>query len=62
MVGQMYTADLQLKYHSFNPIQTGLFWPSLDWEGGGVGGRQTPPPPPFLKNYKRYRHETYTTN
>ena len=29
-----------------NPIQTGLFLP----------------PPPFLKNYKRYRHETYTIN
>ena len=24
-----------------NPIQTGLSWPSLDWEGG----HQTPPPP-----------------
>ena len=37
-----------------NPIQTGLFWPSLDWKGGGV---KRPPPPPhpsllFLKTTK----------
>ena len=25
----------------FNPVQTGLFWPSLDWMGGG--GHQMPP-------------------
>ena len=31
-----------------NPIQTGLFWSSLDW-----GGRQTRPPPLcFLKTIK----------
>ena len=32
-----------------NPIQTGLFLPSLDWRGGGGGGASnapTPPPPP----------------
>ena len=27
--------------YNINPIQTGLFWPSLDWGGGG---RQTLPP------------------
>ena len=45
-----------------------LVFPGL---GGGVKRRPrlpsppplTPPlPPPFLKNYTRYRHETYTTN
>ena len=34
----------------FNPIQTGLFWPSLDLGGGG--GRQTPHPLRFLKTIK----------
>ena len=28
----------------------------------GQGGVKDPPSPPFLKNYRRYRHETYTTN
>ena len=41
-----------------NRIQTGLFLASLDWVGGGGVKR----PPPFLKNYRRYRHEIYTTN
>ena len=31
---------------NLNPIQTGLFWHSLDW---GVGRQM---PPSFLKNYK----------
>ena len=35
-----------MKKIAFNPIQTGLFWPSLDL-GGEEGGRQTPPPPPI---------------
>ena len=28
---------------NINPIQTGLFWPSLDW-GGGEGASNAPPP------------------
>ena len=39
-------------------FRLGFLLASLDWGGGG----QTPHPPPFLKNYRRYRHETYTTN
>ena len=38
-----------------NPIQTGLFWPSLDWEGGGGASNISPPPHPsllFLKTTK----------
>ena len=50
--GSIYVSSVNR--HLLNPIQTGLFWPSLDW-GGGI-------PPPFLKIYQRYRHETYTTN
>ena len=46
---------------TFNPIQTvGYF--GRPWTGGGGVKRPPPPPPPFPKNYKRYRHETYTTN
>ena len=41
-----------------NPIQSGLFWPSLDW---GVASN-APTHPPFLKIYERYRRETYTTD
>ena len=40
-------------------FRLGFFLPSLDWGGGGV---KRPPFPPFLKNFKRYRHEAYTTN
>ena len=39
----------------------GFFWSvvPLDRRGGGGGVKR---PPPFLKNYKRGRHETYITN
>ena len=50
----------QFQVNQLTLFRLGFFGPP--WTGGG-GGRQTPPfPTPFLKNYKRYRHETYTTD
>ena len=54
--------------HDFSVID-GVYQPYSDWAflavpglGGGGASNASPPPPPFLKNYKIYRHETYTTN
>ena len=50
---QVYSASSLYFYFHFNPIQTGLFWLSLDWGGGGGGGGcQMPTPLCFLKTIK----------
>ena len=58
LVSTLLTA--KLLYLMIQPIILTLFrlgFLGFPWTGGG---HQTPPP--FLKNYRRYRHETYTTN